>query len=45
MVRTTSPGRTILRDGVGHVGDFSTNTGSVLPATRIARAERRPSGR
>src|SRR5258707_2902746 len=43
IVRTTSPERTSLRMASGMSEIFSTNTGSVLPATRIASASDRPS--
>src|SRR2546422_76808 len=43
MVSTTSPGRTTLRMASGMSAILSTNMGSVLPATRIARTSERPS--
>src|SRR5262249_58437053 len=43
MVSTTSPARASLRIASGISAIFSTNTGSTLPAPRIARASERPS--
>src|ERR1700744_4304940 len=43
IVITTSPSRTSVVSASGTSSTVSTNTGSVLPATRIARARARPS--
>ena len=43
MVITTSPSRATSRIACGMAAMSSTNTGSTLPATRIARASVRPS--